>query len=366
MTQLPDYLEGEGKNEESIGAAVTTLLEVSDFIQFREMMLCTKRNMDEDEGKHSEDRLKDITISSSEALDMAENSVKGMMELCSNLAVAQDADEGWTELLTLPWMKIEKKPVPESERKSKSEIFLRGVWTLSLNFVEACDMMFTLTKRRTNWDTNFSSCSFPFGGSDADDDIVSSVPLNFGYLINLAMFGIIIIIMSLLSLSSFSLLGNSKGTTLNVRNFRQWNKPSVGSVTYAMVPWDLKKNVLDVNHKLLSIKTGTIQPHPTLKNTVVMTTLEKNTMGGTNTYTYKHIIIITIITSTTILGMPNWAMHFMMKATAPNLMKTLESRYIANARNKNDVVDVTPNGRGVRRICDDDDEDNEDEKKNHK
>jgi hypothetical protein len=112
-----------------------------------------------------------------------------------------------------------------------------------------------------------------------------------------------------------------------------------------MVPWDLKKNILDVNHKLLSIKTGTIQPHPTLKNTVVMTTLEKNTMGG----------------------MPNWAMHFMMKATAPNLMKTLESRYIANARNKNDVVDVTPNGRGVRRIHDDDDDDNhEDEKKNHK
>jgi hypothetical protein len=47
MTQLPDYLEGDGKNEESIGNAVTTLLEVSDFIQFREMMLCTKRNMDE-------------------------------------------------------------------------------------------------------------------------------------------------------------------------------------------------------------------------------------------------------------------------------------------------------------------------------
>ena len=33
MMQLPDYLEGAGKNEESIGKAVTTLLEVSDFIQ---------------------------------------------------------------------------------------------------------------------------------------------------------------------------------------------------------------------------------------------------------------------------------------------------------------------------------------------
>jgi len=97
---------------------------------------------------------------------------------------------------------------------------------------------------------------------------------------------------------------------------------------------------LDANHKLLSIKTGTIQPHPTLSSSVVMTTLEKNTMGG----------------------MPNWAMHFMMKATAPNMIKTLEQRYIANARNKGDVVDVTP--KRIRRINDDDQED--EEKKNNK
>ena len=45
-------------------------------------------------------------------------------------------------------------------------------------------------------------------------------------------------------------------------------------------------------------------------------------------------------------------------------MKGLESRYIANARNKNDVKDITPKGR-ARRIQDDDD-DHEDEKKNHK
>ena len=45
-------------------------------------------------------------------------------------------------------------------------------------------------------------------------------------------------------------------------------------------------------------------------------------------------------------------------------MKGLESRYIANARNKNDVKDTTPKGR-ARRIQDDDD-DHEDEKKNHK
>lgn len=322
MKQLPDYLEGSGRSDENVGNAVTTLLEVSDFIQFREMMLCTKRKMEEEEGKHNEELLESAKISSNEALDITNNAVNGMMDLCSRLALAQDNEDGWTELLSLPWMKIHKKPVPESERKTKSEIYLRGVWTLNLNFIEACDMMFTFTKRRTTWDPNFVTCNFPFGGSDADDDVITSVPLNFGYLINLAMFG------------------DSKGITLNVRNFRRWDVPTDNSVTYAMVPWDLKNNILDANHKLLSIKTGTIQTHPTIPNTVIMTTLERNSMGG----------------------MPNWALHWMMKATAPNMMKGLESRYIANARNKNDVKDITPRGR--RRIHDDDDE--KDEQKNHK
>jgi hypothetical protein len=57
-----------------------------------------------------------------------------------------------------------------------------------------------------------------------------------------------------------------------------------------MVPWDLKNNCIDAKHKLLSLKTGTIVPHPTIRGKCVMTTLEINSMGG----------------------MPTWAMHFMV------------------------------------------------------
>jgi hypothetical protein len=176
---------------------------------------------------------------------------------------------------------------------------------MNLTFKECCDMMFNLGPRRKNWDSNFTKCDYPLGGDYHDDNIVTSIDLNFGYLINLVMFG------------------NGSGSKLITRNYRKWDMPQDGSVTYAMVPWDLKNNKIDVNHALLSLKTGTIAPHPTMKDKVVMTTLETNNMGG----------------------MPTWALHWMMRATAPSMMKGLESRYIANARDKHDVYDLTPDAR---------------------
>lgn len=167
---------------------------------------------------------------------------------------------------------------------------------------EACDMMFTMTPRRKKWDSNFTSASLPCGGSYLDDEVVLSAELNFGYLVNLVMFG------------------NGKGTQLITRNVRRWNMPTSGAVTYAMFPWDLKQNKIDANHALLSLKTGTIAPHPTNPAKIVMTTLEINNMGG----------------------MPKWALHWMMRAVAPSMMKGLETRYIAACRATGDVVDLTP------------------------
>ena len=45
---------------------------------------------------------------------------------------------------------------------------------------------------------------------------------------------------------------------LITKSIRRWNLPTYGSVTYAMVPWLLDTDEADVNHKLLSIKTGYI------------------------------------------------------------------------------------------------------------
>ena len=44
MDSLPAFLEGEGGKSEAIGKAATTLLQASDFQQFRDMMLFTKRS----------------------------------------------------------------------------------------------------------------------------------------------------------------------------------------------------------------------------------------------------------------------------------------------------------------------------------
>jgi hypothetical protein len=57
-------------------------------------------------------------------------------------------------MLTTSWMKIDKQPVPADKRASANEIYLRGVWTMELSFVEACDVMFSFDARRALWDAN--------------------------------------------------------------------------------------------------------------------------------------------------------------------------------------------------------------------
>lgn len=304
--RLPDYLEGPGGKDEEVGKAIQMLLEVSDYQQFKEMMMFLKKQEEENEMKDAgDDQLAGVTVDSAQ---LACLDIKGMMTMCATLAAATDDITGWENVLKNDWMQIDRMKVPEDRRKSKNDIFLKGVWTMNLTFEEACDMMFCLKDRRKKWDSNFTSASYPNGGSDLDNEIVVSVDLNFGYLINLVMFG------------------NGSGTKLITKNIRRWDYPQPGSVTYAMFPWSIKENSIDANHSLLSLKTGTIAPHPTIKGKIVMTTVEINSMGG----------------------MPKWAQHWMLRAVAPSMMKGLETRYIANIRNKNEVVDVTPNGRSDR------------------
>lgn len=261
MSSLPDYIDQpEVINDNQIGKAITLLLEVSDFQQFKSMMLFTKREREEEETKHNDEQLTGLKVSSNE-VDAFSN-VNEMMGLCASLSSAASDDDGWENLLNLDWMKIDKKPVPIEKRKNPKDIYLRGIWTLNLTFVECCDMMFSISERRKKWDSNFTSATFPKGGSDLSDDVIISVDLSFGYLVNLVMFG------------------NGNGTKLTTRNIRKWDIPTPGSVCYAMVPYNLKLDTIDEKHPLLSLKTGTISPHPTFPDKVVMTSLEINTMGG--------------------------------------------------------------------------------------
>lgn len=299
MNSLPDYINGPGKSDEATGKAVTLLVEVSDFEQFKVMMMVNRREKEEEESKNSDQQLKGVHTSSA---DIAAFDVEGMMDTVATLADAADEDFGWVNLLTLDWMKIDKKPVDPDRRNSSNDIYLRGVWTMNLTVIECCDMMFTVSARRSKWDSNFGGTTFPFGGTELDEDVVTSTTINMGYLVNLVMFG------------------SGAGSVLTARNIRRWNSPRQGSVTYSMIPWNVQTNSIDKNHKLLTLKTGTISPHPSMKDKCLMTTLEINTMGG----------------------LPNWAMHYMTKATAPSLMRSLETRYIVAIKNTNDVVNVTP------------------------
>jgi hypothetical protein len=156
--------------------------------------------------------------------------------------------------------------------------------------------------RRTLWQDNFKSVSYPLGGSQADDDFVVSCHLTFGYLMNLVMFG------------------DSGGGDLTTKMMKRWDTPTKGAVTYAIIPWLVKENAVDEQHSLLSIKTGTMQPHPHDPRKVLHTTVEINTMGR----------------------MPTWALNWMVRSTAPSLIKTMEEQYIANIRKKGLTTDVMP------------------------
>jgi hypothetical protein len=54
---LIPYVEGPGKSDEATGKAVTMLLQVADFDQFKTMMLFYKREKDEEESKHAGEQL---------------------------------------------------------------------------------------------------------------------------------------------------------------------------------------------------------------------------------------------------------------------------------------------------------------------
>ena len=180
------------------------LLQVADFEQFKTMMMFYRREKEEEEGKHSGEQLQGITTGGRDVSMIGD--VEGMMNMCAQLATAAD-NEGWTNCLSLDWMTIDKKAVEPSKRKTKNDIYLRGVWTMNITYEEACDMMFEFdSKRRPKWDPNFKSCDL-YGGSSYDDDLIATAVMDFGYLTNLVMFQ------------------NSTGLTLSTRNFKRWNQP---------------------------------------------------------------------------------------------------------------------------------------------
>ena len=190
-------------------------------------------------------------------------------------------------------------------KRHKNEIFLRGVMTLDLTYKECLDMFLFFGDRRREWDTNYRGYELPMGGDVVDDDdVVIRSKLDFGTLMH--MVGI--------------------PRSLLVKYIRRWDFPRQGSVSTAMVPWDEQKNAFDDKNKVLSLKTNTIMPHPELPDKSLITTLEINKLGG----------------------MPKWALNILMTATAPQLVKGLEQRYIAKIRKSGKTVDMTPEGRKKR------------------
>ena len=149
--------------------------------------------------------------------------------------------------------------VEAEKRRSPSEIYLRGVWSMRMTFEECCDMMFSYDERRAKWDGNSAgTIELLRGESLTANDMVTRVGLNLGFLLRMA----------------------GVPTSITARNVRRWDWPYPGAVTYAMVPWDAEQNKFDENNSILTLKVGTIAPHPEKPGHALMTSLETNKFGG--------------------------------------------------------------------------------------
>jgi ADP-ribosylation factor 2-binding protein len=299
MEALPAYLESDAGKKEETSRAVTMLMQMSEFTEFKEMMMYAKKER-EDEAASAGDLLGDAKAS-----DGAVLSVDGLLDMCAALSSSGESDEGWVTCFTNDWLKIDKREVDAAVRKHKNEIYLRGVMTMNLSYIEVCDMMLYFGERRRLWDKNYAGHEMPLGHDVYDDDdAVIKSKLDFGTLLH--MVGV--------------------PRSLLVKYVRRWNIPKAGMVTTAMVPWDLTGNCVDHNNSILTVKCNTLMPHPALPDKSIITTLETNKMGG----------------------MPKWALKMMISSTAPSLMSGLEKRYIQNVRKANKTIDMTPEGRKKR------------------
>mmetsp|Transcript_39708 Transcript_39708/g.77719 ORF Transcript_39708/g.77719 Transcript_39708/m.77719 type:complete len:383 (+) Transcript_39708:89-1237(+) len=290
---LPAYLEGPGGSKEETSATVALLLEVSDFEAFKGMMLFTKKERDNKASGAAAG-----TVSSDYAAGGLVMDVAGMMDMCANLAASAKDEEGWIQVLKNDWIDIQKKAVAEKEREHKDQIYMRGTIQFNLSYMELVDAMTYFGERRTAWDSNYKGIEMPNGGNPlTDDEIVLVSKLDFGALMH--MMGI--------------------PRSLKTKFFRKWDHPSKGNVTTALVPWDIENNCVNRKSSLLTLKTMTMKPHPTDPNMSICTTLEINRLGS----------------------MPKWVLNILCTLTAPQMMRGLEQRYIANIRKKGTVLDLT-------------------------
>jgi len=271
---------------------VTLLLEVSDFTAFKEMMLfCKKQKEDAAEGP--KDTAGAVGTDSTIVFD-----VDGLMDMCAKLSESNASQEGWECVLKKDNIVIEKKALAADERTSKGQIYMRGVVTMDMTYTELVDCFCYFGERRKLWDSNYKGHELPNGGDIlVDDELVIKSKLDMGAL------------MHMVGVPRF----------LMVKFVRRWDEPKKGSVTTAMVPWDVKKNCVDRDNSILGVKITTLLPHPTIPDKSVMTTLEINKMGR----------------------MPKWALHLICTLTAPQLMRGLEQRYIANVRKQGKGMDLT-------------------------
>jgi hypothetical protein len=94
MAALPAYLESPAGKKEETSRAVTMLMQMSEFEEFKEMMMYVKKERDDKAASTAQQDL----LGDAKASDGAVLSVDGLLDMCGALAASGATDEGWVSL----------------------------------------------------------------------------------------------------------------------------------------------------------------------------------------------------------------------------------------------------------------------------
>jgi len=163
MEKLPEYVEGQGEEEDSGNAeTIEFLMGFGDIENFKDMMLVAKKDKLSDPTKMEGSSNVGFSSEQQKVLEEAKAVVK-------DLVGALDGDSGWKVVSDKPWCKLERMTKGTDE-------FVRTTMVLDLPMEQGTDMTLNFSPERHHWDSMMTDCKV-VKKIDGEDDFVTTFTL---------------------------------------------------------------------------------------------------------------------------------------------------------------------------------------------
>ena len=273
------YLKSDHSKEARVAAAIDALTSMSDYEDFKAMMLSRKQAIAE--GTHVLSGLGDVAI-----IDMAE-----AMEKAAALKEASASHEGWTELINNETLAIWMKPGKGKDTIMHSQI------NIEMPCAFAADCIMNLRPECMEWraDTvNSIEIVRDYGPDDALILMAPKVPFVMRYLMSMP-------------------------EKIPIRLVTKRDFPAPGDFSYIAVPYDIERNVAIEEVGPTKLKSGVFSPHPDNPNMTIVHSLDMANLSM----------------------IPTWGLKMILKAKVTQSIDGSVKQYKASSRYKNFIATNT-------------------------